>query len=137
DAGTAPRRAARPVKAPPAKARSLPVAASAEELEATLKFNPFALTTSLRQLFQVDSAAPPLAAPSARQPDEKAREAAPEKRLSEFRRQKVSAIFRTSTGAAAALVGSRVLKEGEVLDGIRIVSISADGVMVEVVKSGD
>jgi len=54
--------------------------------------------------------------------------------LNEFRSKKVSVVFRTADGTSAALIGDKqVVREGEVIDGIRILSISHEGVVVEVV----
>lgn len=50
--------------------------------------------------------------------------------LSEFRSRKVKLIFRTNN-KACALIGDRLIKEGEIIDGVKIVSISNNGVVVQ------
>ena len=62
---------------------------------------------------------------------EQARALAIQQRLTKFRGQKVSVLLRTSDGGSAALLGGRLVREGDVVDGIRVLSISADGVVLE------
>ena len=50
--------------------------------------------------------------------------------LAEFKTRKVKLIFRTNN-KACALIGDRLIKEGEIIDGIKIVSISNNGVVVQ------
>ena len=108
---------------------------SADELETTLQFNPFAPAHTLQQ--QLESRETPgsdsAASPTAEQRAENVRALAIRQRLSEFRGQKISVLFRTADGTAAARIGGRVVREGEILDGIRIVSIGTDGVVIEAV----
>ena len=99
-------------------------------LDSALEFNPFALTPKLKTRLGIEA---PLvaahetgAAATAADP-----QSADDKRLSEFRDKKVSAVFRTADGAAAALIGNRLVREGDVVDGVRIKSITAQGVVVE------
>lgn len=104
---------------------------SEDELELTLSYNPFVPSallqaqipgsqmTATEQQVQKDLA-------------EKAQVLAAEQRLSEFRGKKVRVVFRTADGSSAAIIGDKLLvREGEVIDGVRILSISSDGVVVE------
>lgn len=51
-------------------------------------------------------------------------------RLAGWRSLRVEAIFDTGRGKAA-LIGARTVREGEVIDGVRVVKIASDGVLVE------
>lgn len=118
--------------------RSRPNAAAnpEDELETTLKFNPFAVRPALQR--QISGSEAAIAERNVKQSHEelaqKARASAMQQRLSEFQGMKVSVVLRNSDGGAAvALIGGRLVREGEVVDGIRILSISTDGVVVEAV----
>jgi len=103
-----------------------------DELASTLSFNPFVPSALLQAQLPGQSTV----ATQQAQEDlaEKARALAVEQRLNEFRSKKVSVVFRTADGTSAALIGDKqVVREGEVIDGIRILSISHEGVVVEVV----
>jgi hypothetical protein len=54
----------------------------------------------------------------------------PPDRLAGWRTLRVEAIIDTVRGKAA-LVGDRTVREGEVIDGVRVVKIASDGVLVE------
>jgi hypothetical protein len=104
-----------------------------DELEMTLKFDPFALSSGLQ--VAIPGNEPSICDQKAQEElAEKARVLAVQQRLSEFRGKKVSVLLRTSDGVAAARIGGRVVREGEIVDGIRILSISTDGVVVEAVS---
>ncbi len=103
--------------------------ASQDELETTLKFNPFAPRTALET--QIASEMPSSEQEAQEEAAEKARVLAAEQRLSEFRGQKISIVLRMSDGVSAVRIGKRLIHEGEVVDGIRVLSISADGIIVE------
>lgn len=105
-----------------------------DELEMTLKFNPFAPRPSLQpQLTGETTATDPQLEEAQQERAEKARALAVQQRLSEFKGQKVSVLLRNSDGASAALIGGRLVREGDIVDGIRVLSISTDGVVLEAV----
>ncbi len=111
-----------------------PVAAvSEEELQSTLQFNPFVASALLQA--QLPGSQQTSSQQAEEQSAEKARALAAQQRLSEFKEQKVSVVFRTTDGTTAALIGKRVVREGDVIDGVRIVSISHEGVLVEAIAS--
>ncbi|MBI3866013.1 MAG: hypothetical protein HY290_29400 [Planctomycetia bacterium] len=103
---------------------------SDEEFETTLQFDPFAPRLALQQQLQPAGNAAN-APPTPEQIAEKSRSLALRQRMQEFQGKKVSVVFRMSDGTAAALVGGRLIRQGEVVDGIKVVSISAAGVVLE------
>jgi len=107
--------------------------ALADELELTLKFNPFAPKPALEP--QLANGATAISDPNQIRAEEEraeqARALAAQQRLTKFRGQKVSVFLRTSDGGSAALIGGRVVREGDVVDGVRVLSISADAVVLE------
>ncbi len=109
-------------------------AAPAGELEATLKFNPFAASELLQA--QLPGSQPtPTDKQAQEEQAERTRALATAQRLNEFRTKKVKLLLRTPDGAAAALIGDELLvREGQIVDGLRIVSISHEGVVVEAVS---
>lgn len=124
------------VKTTVTKSRSrLKVATDPEnELEMTLRFNPFALRPTLQvPVPGTESSTPDQQAQE--ELAERARVLAVQQRLSEFKGQKVNVLLRTSDGVAAARIGRRLVHEGDIVDGIRILSISSDGVVVEAVST--
>ncbi|MDB5388212.1 MAG: hypothetical protein JWM11_3858 [Planctomycetaceae bacterium] len=54
--------------------------------------------------------------------------------MTDWRNQKVNMILRTDRGVTA-LIGDRKVREGQIIDGVRIVSIRPNGVIVEPVSS--
>jgi hypothetical protein len=100
-----------------------------DELEMTLKCNPFALKPALQR--QLPGNIEPDDEQARKELAEKARAHAVQQRLSEFRGKKVSVLLRNSDGGAAALIGSKLVREGDIIEGIRVLSISSDGVVVE------
>lgn len=50
--------------------------------------------------------------------------------MAEFKNQKVKMILRTDRGVTA-VIGDRKVREGDIIDGVRIVSIRPDGVIIE------
>jgi cytoskeletal protein RodZ len=107
-------------------------ASSEDELERTLKFNPFAPRPALQTLVAGETTA---SGQAQEQLAEKTRALAAQQRLSEFRGKKVSVVLRSSAGGSAALIGGRLVREGEIVDGIRVLSISTDGIVVEAVTA--
>lgn len=59
----------------------------------------------------------------------------PPDRLAGWRSLRVEAIIDTSRGKAA-LIGDRTVREGEVIDGVRVVKIASDGILVEDCAAG-
>ena len=108
-------------------------AVSEDELEMTLSFNPFAPRNSVQSQLAGETTISQQEAQE--EAAEKARALAVEQRLSEFRGQKISIVLRMSDGASAVRIGKRLIQEGEVVDGIRVLSISAEGIIVEPVTS--
>ncbi len=56
--------------------------------------------------------------------------------LTEFQDRKVQMILRTG-GKASAMIGNRLVHEGDIIGGIRIVSILPNGVLIEPEATGD
>jgi hypothetical protein len=119
--------------AKPAAAKSRPrpkfASVSEDELETTLQFNPFAPRTALQT--QLASETTSSEQEAQEEAAEKAQALAAAQRLSEFRGQKISIVLKMSDGASAVRIGKRLIHEGEVVDGIRVLSISAEGIVVE------
>ena len=110
------------------------------EFEQMLQVDPFARKPALQQQLQIALA--PAASESDMQTaqEEATREAAAlavQHRLKEFQAMKIHVVLRNSDGTAAALLGKRIVREGQVLDGVRILSISTDGIVVEAFKASD
>ncbi len=115
----------RPVKtSPPKKKKWVKVA-----LDKAVETNPFAELTIPK-------------APAAAEPEPVAREAAAEMEaiaeaakareaaMADLRTQKVSVILRHS-GKATAMIGGRMVREGDLLNGFRVISILPTGVVFE------
>jgi hypothetical protein len=104
------------------------------DLADVLKQNPFMLSDQATEELALQTGEAKETLPT----DEEIQAALRQKRLGEtldeLRRTGVSAIFRTAQGNAA-VIGNRTLKEGDVIDGVRIVSISDKGIVVEPMNS--
>ena len=88
------------------------------------RFDPFALSPSLARRLadpNVTSAADPAVDP------EQVRKAADAERISILRKTGVSVVFQDKQGAVA-IVGSREVRVGDLLDGFRVIGIESDGV---------
>ena len=116
-------------KKPPVRKAFAPL--SDDELKSLLSFNPFVPSALLQAQLpgtQVSATEQQVREELA----EKARVLAAEQRLNEFRGKKVRVVFQTADGRSAALIGDKLLvREGEIIDGVRILSISPNGVVVE------
>lgn len=134
-----PKPAANPQAEKPRKMSQLPWEKDWPEYELAeiLETNPFALPRELHKL----TYRPPVVAdtvvqvqPVEADSEEERREAAAEQleaRMAVIRKKQVSALFINSAGRSA-LVGSKVLHEGDLLEeGVRIVKISHDGITVQ------
>jgi hypothetical protein len=115
------------------RARPIVVADREAELETTLRFNPFAQMSRLEAQSHngETTLSDPNLEPAEEELAERARAQTVEQRLSEFRSQKVSVLFRTTEGGATAMIGTRLVHEGDIVDGVRVLSISTEGVVLE------
>jgi hypothetical protein len=108
-------------------------AAAEDELELTLRFNPFAPKPALQP--QLSNGDTPVTDPNLLRAEEeraeRARALAAQQRLTKFRAQKVKVFLRTADGGSVALIGGRFVREGDIVDGVRVLSISADAVVLE------
>jgi hypothetical protein len=115
------------------RARPIIVADREAELDMALRFNPFAQMSRLeaQSLNSETTGSDPSLEPAEEEIAERARAQTVEQRLSEFRGQKVSVLFRTAEGGATAMIGTRLVHEGDIVDGVRVLSISTEGVVLE------
>ena len=108
-------------------------------LEQTLKHNPFAeLEVPVEPPSQTTpetvTSTPPVPVTSEEEPEidpvEENRRRKSEETLAQLQSHKVSMILRTGK-KASAMIGGRLVHEGDIVDGVRIVSILPNGVLVE------
>lgn len=114
-------------------AAGAPAEISEDSLQAALDFDPFTLSAPLRERLGLAANAGRPPAPDAEQLAREKRQHAAEQRLREFRAKKTSAIMKTADGSISALIDNHLLHEGDVIDGVRVVSITADGVVLEAI----
>lgn len=108
------------------------------ELEDILRQNPFQSREELvvKEEIPVPKALVVESPPVPTDVTEKAAEVDAERRekmaalISEFQTAKVKMILRNGK-QATAMIGERVIREGQVIDGVKIVSIRSDGVIIE------
>jgi len=122
-----------PSKSKPAKARAPRwTRADVPPLHEALAGNPFGMSQELQQALGIDSAAAPgskgTARPATLDTDAKAAQT-----LSDMKARGVNLIVATPRGRAA-LVGGRLVREGQVVGGLRIVAIDSGGLVVEPVS---
>lgn len=124
------------IELPPRRPRPTTMTASADarrtlrswpeaQLDQVLKANPF------RPLRPVEEEPEPEAKPEVAATDAPdAAIAADRSALNAFSNRRVGAIVYTKNGPAA-MIGTTLVREGDVIDGVRVVSIQADGIVVE------
>lgn len=119
------RRPETPVQTAAADGRRSTRAWPAVKLAEVIEKNPF---RPIRPIEKAEATEPVVPTPEA----EAAAAAATENRaaLNAFASRKVDAIIATARGPAA-MIGAKLVREGDVVDGVRIVSIQADGIVVE------
>jgi hypothetical protein len=94
-------------------------------LDQVLKSNPF------RPLRPVEKEPEPEPEPEVAEKDKPdAAAEADRSALNAFANRRVGAIVYTKSGPAA-MIGTTLVREGDVIDGVRVVSIQADGIVVE------
>lgn len=105
------------------------------DLSSALKHDPFAIPSAIALPVQPEIA-PQTAVAEATDEDSvtDARRQAVQQTLNDLRSKKIMLIFRQGDGAAA-LIGDRVVKEGQIIDGVKIESISPRGITVLPVDS--
>jgi hypothetical protein len=118
---------ARPVTAarPPAEPAARPAWPKVAAAEAS-RYDPFALPQAMIQQSRLP---PPKAQAEEQQQADRLRQQR-EQALAALRRRGASTVFRSASGAAA-IVGPRVVRVGDELDGFRVVSIDDGGVLLE------
>lgn len=94
-----------------------------------IKHNPFTLSEAAAEQLALESGKTK-DVPTAEELAALERNKRREQLVEELRRTRVSMIFRSDAGNAA-VIGNRVLKEGEIVEGVRIVSITNSGITVE------
>jgi hypothetical protein len=103
--------------------------AAVPALEEAIAEDPFAMSPELSQALGLQTAASASAPPAQNARPDGEREHA-SRTVAQWRSLGVSMIVTTPTGMAA-LVGNQLLREGQVIDGVRVVTIDRHGIVVE------
>ena len=109
-------------------------------LDEIIKHNPFSGPAVTPDVATIETVTSPVEEePPSATADETEREEIEQERqrkaatlLAEFQSQKVKMVLRTNN-KVAAVIGDQLVHEGDVIDGIRIVSILSNGVVVEAI----